>query len=62
MAHKFKRYIVFQFDEHYPAGGLGDVKGSFNDLKWAKLFIKDSGYYDYTEIIDRDTWLEVKQE
>lgn len=29
---KYKKYIVFQYDDHYPGGGLGDITGSFDTL------------------------------
>jgi hypothetical protein len=51
---KFKKFILFMYDTYYPAGGLGDVRDSFDTLDEA---IKAAGarYYDFKEIVDRDT-------
>jgi hypothetical protein len=31
-----KRYVVFGYEEYYPAGGWGDFKGSYETLEEAK--------------------------
>jgi len=50
-----KKYIVFQFHQFYPGGGIGDITGSFDEIDEAKKFI-NSDPHDYNEIVDRDTW------
>ena len=57
---KYKKYIVFQHDWHYPAGGLGDITGSFDTLPECYEHIK-ANPRDDNEIVDRDTWEEVTQ-
>ena len=52
---KYKKYIVFQFQTYYPAGGIGDITDSFESKEEAIAFIKDN-LEDYNEIVDRDTW------
>jgi hypothetical protein len=43
-------------------GGLNDIKGSYDTLQEAKAAIRkldhaiDCPAYDYSEIVDRDTW------
>lgn len=53
-----KKYIVFGYDQYYPAGGLGDVVGSFDTLDEAKEYIKNDRC-DFNDVIDRDAWEEV---
>lgn len=48
-----KKYVRFAWDQYYPCGGLGDMRGSYDDLEEACF--KDD-YYDYTIVVDRDTW------
>jgi hypothetical protein len=50
-----KKYIYFAFHDHYPAGGLGDIKGSYDTLDEAKT-AASAEYYDTREVVDRDTW------
>lgn len=52
----FKKYILFRFTWHYPAGGLGDIAGSFDSIDEAKAFNESEGAVDTSEIVDRDTW------
>jgi len=56
---EYYKYIVFEYDEYYPKGGLGDIKKSFDSLEEAKEQKKASNY-DYSDIIDRDTWEEIE--
>jgi hypothetical protein len=56
---RFRRYIVFGYDSEYPAGGLGDIKASFDTLEDAQNCIRTAKYHDYWQIVDRDTWQEV---
>lgn len=55
MKQIFKNYIVFQFDQYYPCGGLNDITGSFDTLGEAITFV-GTDYHDYSEIVRRDTW------
>jgi len=52
---KHKKYILFQFSEFYPCGGMNDLTGSFDTLAEARKQIKLSAY-GHSEIVDRDTW------
>ena len=56
MTHKYKKYIVFQYDDYYPGGGLTDIKGDCDTIEEAKALSGSSFQYDNTEIVDRDTW------
>lgn len=56
--NKYKKYILFQFDGYSPAGGLGDIVGSFNSVEEAIEHAKKN-MDDCNEIIDRDTWEKV---
>mgnify|MGYP003677404965 CR=1 FL=1 len=49
----YKRFMVFEYDSYYPAGGLDDVNESFDDELKAILYAKSSKY-DYAEIFDRE--------
>lgn len=51
---KYKKYILFQYLAHEACGGLDDIRGSFDSLEEAKA--KADDFYDYNEIVDRDTW------
>jgi len=55
---KYKKYILFQFDDYYPAGGVGDIAESFDTIDEAREYLKRDGvlFYDYEELVDRDTW------
>ena len=53
---RFKKYIVFGFDQYYPLGGLEDIRGDFDTLEEAWEYDHD---WDYHYIVDRDTWQKV---
>lgn len=57
---KYKKYILFQFDSYSPAGGLGDIVGSFNLVEEAIEYARKN-MDDCNEIIDRDTWEKIKE-
>lgn len=60
---KYKKYIVLKWDQYYPIGGLGDISDSFDDLAEAEAHADgsdDSWKSDYSMIVDRDTWKEVR--
>ena len=52
------KYIVFGGDYYYPIGGMNDKKESFDCIKLAIDFTKS---FQWWHIVDRDTWLIVKQ-
>ena len=52
---KYKKYIVFGFDNYYPSGGLSDIVRSHDSIEEARAETKN-GDYDSYEIVDRDTW------
>jgi hypothetical protein len=55
-----KRYLVFMYDKHYPSGGLGDFKESFDTYNEAYEFVKDKrSHYEISEIYDRIEGTEV---
>jgi hypothetical protein len=45
-----KRFIVFQYDDYYPCGGLGDIKGFYDSLEDA-----GSSLYQNVEALDTQT-------
>lgn len=51
---KLKRYLVFEFEQYYPAGGWNDFVGSFDTLEEAR---KKSDWD--CQIIDSETSKEV---
>lgn len=54
-----KKYIVFAWDDHYPAGGLGDMRSSHETLEEARAVARRlEALHGNSEIIDRDTWEE----
>ena len=56
---KYKRYIWFHFPYHDCAGGLQDIRGSFDRLDEAIAAEEahpDPVGLDSAEIVDRDTW------
>lgn len=60
---KYRKYILFAWDEDYPSGGFNDLRNSFGSIEEAMAFFEsnrlDSGgcmIYCYGEIINRDTW------
>lgn len=50
-----KKYIRFDWEPYYPAGGLGDVSDSFDTLEEAIAY-KHEYYSDHAQVVDRDTW------
>jgi len=57
-----KRYMLFSFDEFYPAGGQDQVEGMFDTAEQAKLFVRTQRlHYDYYQILDMDegVWYEL---
>jgi len=50
-----KKFILFEFDDHYPGGGLGDITDSYDTLEEAKA-VALKAYRDTREVVDRDTW------
>lgn len=52
------KYVVFAWDDYYPAGGLGDIRGSFDLLEDARaeLLKHTNAGRGGGEILDRDTW------
>ena len=54
-----KKYIVFAWNDYYPAGGLGDIKESFETLEEAERFVQYGLNYDHASIVNRDTWEEM---
>lgn len=46
-----KRFVLFSFNDYYPAGGMNDYNGSFDTLEEAQI---KSSYSDclYQEILD----------
>lgn len=53
-------YMVFQFDQYYPAGGWRDYKGTFYTLQNAKSYI-NKNHYDYFQIVDISTMKVIEQ-
>lgn len=51
---RYKKYILFKYDQYYPSGGMCDIHDSYNTINEAhnNIDIRD----DYFEIVDRDTW------
>jgi len=62
---KYERYMVFEFDDHYPFGGLSDCKGDFPEKQQAFDFIeklaKSHGHrgLDNIELFDRVEGVEI---
>jgi hypothetical protein len=52
---KYKKFILFLYDQYYPGGGLSDIDDSFDTLEEAKAAALKR-YRDFREIVDRDTW------
>jgi hypothetical protein len=59
-----KRFLLFDFPEYYPSGGLSDVVAEFDTEEEAQSYIKDRlkkyGFSDYAYLFDCDkkdkTW------
>ncbi len=51
-----KRFLVFAYDDYYPAGGWGDFRGAFDTSEEAMIFCKnDIAFhcgYDNHDIVD----------
>lgn len=48
------RYLVFQYDYYYPAGGINDLKGIFDTIEDVKEFLqKDQSGYENYDVYDR---------
>lgn len=50
-----KKYILFQYYQYYPLGGLCDITDSYDDLELIKEMVQEDPA-DYNEVVDRDTW------
>lgn len=50
-----KKFILFQYYDYYPGGGLSDITDSFDSLEEAKGFAEKKPQ-DTNEVVDRDTW------
>lgn len=57
-----KKYILFQYLDYYPDGGMGDFAGSFSSGSEILNFCKSQRMnYDSYEVVDRDTWEIMKE-
>lgn len=54
MSAPIKRFVLFDYDSYYPAGGWGDFEGSFDTLDEARAAAKE-GKRDHQDIIDLQT-------
>jgi hypothetical protein len=52
---KYKKFILFQFDDHEPMGGVHDIQNSFDTLDEA-IAAGAVHRFDNVEVVDRDTW------
>lgn len=57
---KYKRFMVFEYANYYPSGGLSDVEQSFDTLDEAKEYCEELSKppkwrlkCDYYEVFDR---------
>ena len=50
-----RKYVRLGWDNYYPAGGLGNVLGSFDTIEEAREY-EPAYYLDWAAIADRDTW------
>ena len=46
------QFLVFTYDCYYPAGGMGDLKESFDTLLEVEEYLKNSSY-DSFDVYDR---------
>lgn len=56
--NKYKKYLVFAFEQYYPRGGFSDFKNSYDTIEEAQAEGRKQikkYYQDYVQIIDRDT-------
>jgi len=52
----YKRFLVFGYDNYYPAGGSNDVVVSTDTLDEAEDFIRQMTHgFDYFDILDMET-------
>jgi len=60
-APPYHRYILFAWQEDSPYGGLGDLVTSANTVEDLEQYSLDHWWCgEYNEVVDRDTWEEVK--
>lgn len=58
MSGPVKRFLVFVYDEYYPAGGWGDLLGSYDTIAEAVsagLAEKRREHRDFVDIVDLQT-------
>ena len=51
----YKRFVVFEFADYYPTGGMGDCEESFDTLEEAEEYMKevlDDGIVDNLDLFD----------
>ena len=53
---KFKKYIVFCWEQELKKGGMQDIIGSNDDINICKEIFSNRFWYDYCQIVDRDSW------
>jgi len=46
-----KRYLLFEYSDYYPSGGMNDYTGDFNSVEEAKIAAKK--YVDWVSQIER---------
>lgn len=54
LCRKFKRYLVFGYEQYHPQGGLDDCLKDFDDFEEAKNAAKD-GSHEFGYVFDRRT-------
>ena len=62
--HKYKKYIVFAWDEHESEGGVNDIQGSFNTKEACQKLKNEWEVWQdaNVQVIDRDTWEDITGE
>lgn len=62
--HKYKRFLIFGFDSHYPGGGLGDVIGEADTFAEAQTQVstRAGGFFDYYQVLDLQERIECSVE
>jgi hypothetical protein len=53
---KYKKYILFAYDQYYPLGGLEDVRGEADTMEELQPEIDKNSRSQTWYVIDRDTW------
>lgn len=53
--HKYNKYILFQYADYYPGGGMNDVQESFRTIKEAREYARKHKS-DNNEVVNRNTW------